>query len=225
MTTATLAGRAGAGVSSRATTTESRRAMLWQLLSTTAIATLCALFTYANVAQWLRHGNPNGLVLAAQQAVLVVCFIIRRRPIESSRKVSDWTVGLVGSFAILLLRPQGSALFGLGDLLMGVQLLGAGLSLLCTLYLGRSFGLVAANRGVKVRGPYRVVRHPIYASYVLVDLGYVLSWLSLANVLIFALVYAAQVRRIFAEEAVLLRDPAYRRFAATTRYRLIPFVF
>ena len=28
------------------------------------------------------------------------------------------------------------------------------------LILGRSFGLIAANRGIKVAGPYRIVRHP-----------------------------------------------------------------
>ena len=31
--------------------------------------------------------------------------------------------------------------------------------------LGRSFGLVPANRGIVARGPYLLVRHPIYAGY------------------------------------------------------------
>ena len=39
--------------------------------------------------------------------------------------------------------------------------------------LGRSFGIVAANRGVKTRGPYRLVRHPAYFGYLMSYLGYV----------------------------------------------------
>ncbi len=31
--------------------------------------------------------------------------------------------------------------------------------------LGLSFGVVAANRGVKIGGPYSFIRHPMYAGY------------------------------------------------------------
>ena len=201
------------------------RETLWPILSAAVVAGLYAIFAYVNVQQWLVHGKPNGLVMAAQQAVLVVSFIIRRRPIDSSDRYSDWVVCLIAAFITLLLRPNGASLFGYDRLYMGIQVVGGALSLLSTLYLGRSFGLVAANRGVKVNGPYRLVRHPIYASYLLIDFGYLLSWFSLWNVMILAVAYAAQVRRIFAEERVLLRDPAYQRFAATTRYRLVPYIF
>lgn len=40
------------------------------------------------------------------------------------------------------------------------------------------FGFVAADRGLKTRGPYAVVRHPMYASYLLLQSGYVLRSLS-----------------------------------------------
>ena len=35
------------------------------------------------------------------------------------------------------------------------------------LALGRSFGLVPANRGVVASGPYLLVRHPIYSGYLI----------------------------------------------------------
>ena len=42
-----------------------------------------------------------------------------------------------------------------------------GLTLTCYGFwsLGRSFGVVAANRGIKSRGPYSFVRHPIYLGF------------------------------------------------------------
>jgi protein-S-isoprenylcysteine O-methyltransferase Ste14 len=37
----------------------------------------------------------------------------------------------------------------------------------------RSFGFVAAGRDLKTCGPHAVIRHPIYASYLLIQSGYV----------------------------------------------------
>jgi protein-S-isoprenylcysteine O-methyltransferase Ste14 len=59
--------------------------------------------------------------------------------------------------------------------------------------LGRSFGFVAADRGLKTRGPYGVVRHPLYASYLLIQGGYVLQSLSVPNALVFAFTTACNV--------------------------------
>ena len=49
------------------------------------------------------------------------------------------------------------------------------LQLSAKLTLRRSFGVVAANRGVKASGPYRLVRHPMYAGYALTHVGFLLA--------------------------------------------------
>jgi len=38
---------------------------------------------------------------------------------------------------------------------------------------------------VKTRGPYAVVRHPVYASYLLIQSGYVLQAMSLHTIAVF----------------------------------------
>ena len=107
----------------------------------------------------------------------------------------------------------------------GVMVAGILLQITAKLVLGRAFGIVAANRGVKVLGPYRFVRHPMYAGYTLTHVGFLLAMPSLMNALFYATALTMQVARIFREEHVLGQDASYRTFAARVRYRLVPGVF
>ena len=93
------------------------------------------------------------------------------------------------------------------------------------LTLRRSFGIVAANRGIKVGGPYRIIRHPMYAGYLLTHVGFLLFNPSLWNSRIYLIGFGFQLVRILAEERVLFQDTACRVFAAQTRYRLRRGVF
>jgi protein-S-isoprenylcysteine O-methyltransferase Ste14 len=104
----------------------------------------------------------------------------------------------------------------------GLQLAGLAVAIISLLALGRSFGFVAADRGLKTRGPYAVVRHPIYASYLLIQSGYVLQSLSLWNIVIFAFVSACNIGRALAEEDLLTGSHAYRAYQQQVRWRLIP---
>ena len=93
------------------------------------------------------------------------------------------------------------------------------------LTLGRSFGVVAANRGIKTHGPYRIVRHPIYASYLVGMVGYLFESPSPRNILLFSTVIGFQIARIHSEEQCLVGDPEYREYRQRVRYRLVPLVF
>ena len=48
-----------------------------------------------------------------------------------------------------------------------VSAIGLAVVIVGKMTLGRSFGVVPANRGVVVGGPYRLVRHPIYTGYLI----------------------------------------------------------
>jgi protein-S-isoprenylcysteine O-methyltransferase Ste14 len=84
---------------------------------------------------------------------------------------------------------------------------------------------VPAHRGLKVAGPYRFVRHPMYAGYLLSHAAFLLMNPTVGNVAVYAVCYALQIPRIFAEERLLSRDPEYREYRRTVRYRLIPWLF
>jgi len=96
------------------------------------------------------------------------------------------------------------------------------LSLTSILTLGRRFGVFPALRGLATKGPYRLVRHPMYLAYVLADIGYnLLEWNSGTALLVVA-GWASILYRILAEERVLSQDPGWTDYIASVRYRLFP---
>ncbi len=100
--------------------------------------------------------------------------------------------------------------------------LAAFLSLASLLSLGRRFGVWPALRGLATRGPYRVVRHPMYLAYLLSDIGYNLREWNLGTALLVLLGWASLLYRICAEERVLSQDAGWSTYVALVRYRLLP---
>ena len=100
--------------------------------------------------------------------------------------------------------------------------LAAVLSLVCLVTLGERFGVRPALRGLVTAGPYRMVRHPLYLSYVIAAIGFNLQVCNLATLLLVLLGWAAMVYRIIAEERVLSRDPTWPAYVAMVKYRVVP---
>ena len=92
----------------------------------------------------------------------------------------------------------------------------------CLLTLGNRFGVRSALRGLVIRGPYRVVRHPLYLSYVIAHIGFNLQVWNVATLLLALLGWAAMVCRIRAEERVMSGDPGWPAYVGLVRYRLAP---
>jgi protein-S-isoprenylcysteine O-methyltransferase Ste14 len=91
--------------------------------------------------------------------------------------------------------------------------------------LGRSFGLVPANRGVVAAGPYRLVRHPIYLGYLVTHLAFVVANPLWWNVWMLGVADTALVVRLLYEERTLARDARYVNYRERVRWRLVPGVF
>src|SRR5262249_8530424 len=122
-------------------------------------------------------------------------------------------------------RPGGEPIAGLESLWAALQLLGWGLAVVCISTLGRSFGLVAANRGIVTRGPYRPVTHPIYSRYLLTPAGHLLRNPPTRIVVVVCATLAFQLVRIRTEEEWLVQDPGYAVYRGRVRWRLIPRVY
>jgi len=75
-------------------------------------------------------------------------------------------------------------------------------------------------------GPYRIVRHPMYAAGTVLWLFTPLALSSWVSLPAFALVIRFCVLRILSEEKVLREQlTGYSEYCLRTRYRLIPFVW
>jgi hypothetical protein len=197
----------------------------WWLTTTVALVSYCMLFAWLHFQRWLETGRPVGLGLIALELVAAALFLVRRRPRGTSHSLLAWIATGIGAFGILAVRPGGEPVFGLGTLYMALQLVGALGAVYCLLWLGRSFGLVAANRGVQDRGPYGLVRHPIYACYLLTTTGYLLENPTLYNAAVYAVSWAFQIIRMGEEEKFLSQDPEYVAYRARVRHRLVPGIY
>lgn len=196
-------------------------------LSILSRAIPASYFTIACIAFWnsfLRTGRWTSLFWMVSEGVVVVLLVFRRPSTAVTRSPWDWLAGVAGSFLVLLVRPIGEAVTpdAAG---FALQLFGTGFQLYGKIALGRSFGIVAANRGVVSSGPYRLVRHPIYLGYLVTHAGFLLSNTSVRNVAIYAAAYVFQFARIHAEERILGQDGEYREYLRSVRYRLIPGVY
>ena len=70
------------------------------------------------------------------------------------------------------------------------------LSIVTLLTLGRLFGIRPAVRGLATNGPYRFVRHPMYLSYILADIGYNLQEWNFVTLLLVLVGWPALLYRI-----------------------------
>jgi protein-S-isoprenylcysteine O-methyltransferase Ste14 len=195
------------------------------LLFAAPLTTVWLLFGIANLEKSIVERSPVGLGATLLELVVAALFLLRRQPLVVSRSPLAWLAAGIGTFGMLGARPSYAPVLGLGPLFFGLQLLGASLAAISLGALGRSFGVVAANRGIRTHGMYRVVRHPLYASYVVTELGYVLENPSVANAFLLLIVMSFQVVRIRAEERCLLGDPEYVAYRERVRWRVLPFVW
>ena len=171
--------------------------------------------------------NPLApLIMIAETAIVI--FVLARRPTEAiSLRLGDWLLAITATFTPMLIQPVDTpaALHALIPLGIGLALVGNLVQIAAKLFLRRSFGIAPANRGIKTDGMYKLVRHPMYAGYLLVHIGILLLMPTALNFVIYTIGWWAQILRLLAEERLLSEDPSYREFMTKTRWRLIPGIF
>jgi protein-S-isoprenylcysteine O-methyltransferase Ste14 len=171
-----------------------------------------ALFVL-RVNEALHGGGVLPLLLAVQSGAAALLLILHR---DAKRTAAWWLHLLSWVCAILplLMRSESRTI--------SLVLPGVLFSLLAMFWLGRSFSITPDDRGMVTLGPYRFIRHPMYAGELLSFMGICIASPSLHNWLITAAVLLLLIVRIQAEESVL---SGYDSYKSDVRWRLVPYVW
>jgi protein-S-isoprenylcysteine O-methyltransferase Ste14 len=186
---------------------------------------LFVLLSMNLVHDFLETRRITGLLLLVSEALVVVLIVFRRPARQVDRTFAARVVTGLSMIGPPLLRA-GSELPLLSDAVTAAgSCVGLALVIAGKLTLGRSFGLVPANRGVVDSGPYRFMRHPIYTGYVISHAAFLAAHPTVMNIgLIVAADTALVVRALF-EERTLVQDARYRAYSERVAWHLIPGVF
>lgn len=180
---------------------------------------------FVQVAYAFEYPGVSTSGLVAINVVALVLFVTRR---DASRVGAFWegALAVLGTFVVSLLllasNSGGATLHdapALPTVIQCIGIAGWGMSLVA---LGRSLGIAPADRGLVRHGPYRFIRHPIYAFEGLFFLGWLVAYPTVGNAGVLVIWSALQVARMMREEKIL---GGYDEYRHSVRWRLIPFVW
>lgn len=184
-----------------------------------------AYFTNIIISSVVHSHRLFDLLILAVEMLTVILVLTRRDTKSISTSPLDWAFAFGATLAPLLVRPVSGDGFHAGAFGAALMLISVGMQFGAKLTLGRSFGVVPARRAIVVRGPYKLVRHPIYASYLVGHAGFLLLNPSVWNLSVYCFATALQIVRLQREERILSESPDYQSYTSIVRYRLIPGVY
>ena len=189
------------------------------------IVTLFASMAMRLAQDSARTGHATGMLLVASEALVVVLTMLRRPAGLVDRTLTARLLTAFSTFGPPLVRPMSAAAIAPESITVPIAAIGLIIVVLGKMSLGRSFGLVPANRGVVSTGMYRFMRHPIYLGYLVTHVGFVLANPAPWNlVVLFAADFALMLRAV-REEQTLGQDEAYSSYMQRVRWRVVPGVF
>jgi hypothetical protein len=204
---------------------ESPRRNTSELLARATVSVLFTLLTINILQDFLRTGRITGLLLLVSEALVIVLTVIRRPAHIVDRSVRAAMVTAISVVGPPLLLPSDAGGLVPDVATAAASALGLAFVVLGKLTLGRSFGLVPANRGVVIRGPYALVRHPIYSGYLITHLAFLVAHPSWWNAVVIGIADTALILRALIEERVLNGDAEYQAYCRRVEWHLVPGVF
>jgi protein-S-isoprenylcysteine O-methyltransferase Ste14 len=164
------------------------------------------------------------LFVLAGEFVVLGFVIFGRAAVRSTANTRKWLIAFAGTAAPLFVTIGGTPFLPL-PVIFWVCVTALSLQIAAKINLNRSFGIVPANRGVVTDGFYSVIRHPVYASYLIGHVGFLLLNPNWWNLAVYTVGLCFQVARMIMEEGLLSEDPEYAAYLRHVKYRLLPGVF
>ena len=150
-------------------------------------------------------------------AIPVAIYVGRPAPRARDGRVLPRVAGLAGTVMLLVVGalPQGARLYSppswLGGLSTTISVAAFAMAVYGLLYLRRSLSIIPEVRRLVTGGPYRVVRHPLYAAEILAACAFVMVNPGVLPVVMLAPFVATQLLRSTVRGAA-----AHRRVPAST---------
>jgi protein-S-isoprenylcysteine O-methyltransferase Ste14 len=160
-------------------------------------------------------------------ALIISCYLRRRPATATHDSAAGWAVAVLATMAPFPLpffhsAPPATGRQFAADVLL---LIGTAGSIWSLWFLGRNVSVIAQARDLSSRGPYRLVRHPLYTAEMISALGLAIAAGTITAFAAWPVLCAMQTYRAGREEQILLRTlPAYRDYRARTS-ALVPGLF
>jgi protein-S-isoprenylcysteine O-methyltransferase Ste14 len=184
----------------------------------------------------LLHNSEVEFIAVASKA-LVLAFnilvawllLIRSQPVAKARGWQPRISAIMGTSLFYLGMPCMAWKADLPPWLYAVSgaliITGAVAAIYSLSYLGRAFSIMAHARRLITKGPYSLVRHPLYLAEFIAYLGVFIQYASWNSAALLIVQSGFQIRRMLNEEALLKATfPEYAAYTARTA-RVIPSVW
>jgi len=197
------------------------------------IASVYIALNIAGFFAWNQIANSDSISWNATEALFMISnlimiglFFSRREYKSIDKSVFRQSIAAIAFFSGLAFSGQpetGSD--AMKDISFGILIAAHLLGIISLFNLGKSFGVLIANRKIKTGGIYSIVRHPMYVTDLLFRIGYVVSHFNLFAATLLLLSGACYVYRALLEERFLAADQDYADYMKKVKYRFIPYIY
>jgi protein-S-isoprenylcysteine O-methyltransferase Ste14 len=198
---------------------------LGDILSRAVIIVLFSFMAVRFGADFLQTHRLTNLLLLMSEMLVVALTVLRRSTAIVDRSTRARLLTVLSLLGPPLVKPVHVTPLLPSSITVAASVVGLAIVIAGKVTLGRSFGLMPANRGVVSSGVYQFVRHPIYAGYLITHVGFLFANPSWSNIAVLVTGDIFLMLRAVCEEQTLARDERYRAYQQVVRWRVCPGLF
>jgi protein-S-isoprenylcysteine O-methyltransferase Ste14 len=198
---------------------------LGDILSRAVIIVLFSFMAVRFGADFLQTHRLTNLLLLMSEMLVVALTVLRRSTAIVDRSMRARLLTVLSLLGPPLVKPALVAPLLPPAITVAGSVAGLAIVIAGKVTLGRSFGLMPANRGIVSTGIYQIVRHPIYSGYLITHVAFLFANPSASNIAVLVAGDIALMLRAVCEEQTLARDERYRAYQQVVRWRVCPGLF